>query len=99
MARDWNNTPAVREDILNRMAKFGENIAEFPLTQTLERRDGKLVWVVDIHIKVARLVEFDLTGEGDTLAEALRKVYLGLNSQANLYRNVIHGNTYTAVPA
>lgn len=90
MARDWSNTRAVRDDILERMARFGENIAEFPFTETLERRLDGLMWVVDLHVKVIRSVEFDLTAEGRTLAEALRKAYLGLNSEIGLRKNAHH---------
>lgn len=87
MARDWNDTRAVQEDILSRMQAFGKNVAPIPYTETMEYREEKgHFWTVDIHVKVHRLVEFDLTGEGPTLADALRCVYLGLNSEANLRR-------------
>ena len=87
MARDWTDTHSVREDILKRMRAFGENIAPIPYASALEYgEDGSEHWVVDIHVKVRRAVEFDLTGEGKTLADALRCVYLGLNSEANLRR-------------
>lgn len=84
MARDWKNTDAVRQDILTRMASFGENIAEFPLAMTMELRNGKPWWVVDIHIRVRRTIEFDLTGEGEELHVAMRRAYLGLNSEGHL---------------
>ena len=88
MARDWNNLEDVRKDIFERMKNFGDNIATFPYCETQERLEtGKTIWTVDIHVRVKRLVEFQLTGEGETLAEALRRVYLGLNSEANLRRN------------
>lgn len=81
MARDWSNTHATRESILERMAKYGENIAEVPYASSMEKRDSGYVWVVDIHVKVKGHVEFDISGEAPTLAEALRKVYLGLNNE------------------
>jgi hypothetical protein len=87
VARDWNNLEAVREDIFERMDAFGENIAQFPYSETREWRIDGSVWTVDIHIKVLRQVEFELTGEGATLGEALRRVYLGLNSQSNIRRH------------
>ena len=86
MARDWTDTQIVKEDILKRMASFGNNIAAIPYASALENRDGILTWVVDIHVKVHRVIEFDLSAEGATLGEALRCIYLGLNSEANLRR-------------
>jgi hypothetical protein len=87
VARDWNNLEAIRKDIFKRMETFGENVAPFPYSETREWRIDGSVWTVDIHIKVLREVEFELTGEGPTLGEALRRVYLGLNSQTNLRRH------------
>lgn len=86
MARDWNDTHVVRDDILKRMAAFGDNIAPIPYAAALENRDEGPTWVVDIHVKVKRVIEFDLSAEGKTLAEALRCIYLGLNSEVNLRR-------------
>lgn len=87
MARDWNDTRAVQADILKRMEAFGSNVAPIPYTETMEYREGEgYYWIVDIHVKVRRTVEFDLSAEAQTLAEALRCVYLGLNSEANLRR-------------
>lgn len=81
MARDWNDTEAVRRDILDRMDRYGQNVADVPFAQTLECRDGKKVWIVDIHVKVRRTTEFEISGEGDTLADALRRAYLALNNE------------------
>jgi hypothetical protein len=97
VARDWNNLEVVREDIFERMGAFGTNVAQFPYSETRELREGKLIWTVDIHIKVIRQTEFELTGEGETLMEALRRVYLGLNSQTNLRRATTA--SFVALPA
>jgi hypothetical protein len=86
VARDWTNTDDVREDIFHRMEAFGQNIAPVPYAACLENREDGPVWVVDIHVKVRRLIEFDITAEGKHLHEALRRIYLGLNNEATYRR-------------
>lgn len=83
MARDWevSNTLA---SVKARMAQFGANVAPCPIAMTEEFRDGQTVWVVDLHIRVRRVTEFDISTEGSTLSEALRAAYLGLNNEAGL---------------
>lgn len=86
MARDWRDTDAVRTDIFKRMAAFGENVAPIPYAACLENRLDGPTWVVDIHVKVRRLVEFDISAEGQELHEALRRIYLGLNNEMTYRR-------------
>lgn len=83
MARDWEPFSTLI-DIRTRMSHFGKNIAPFPLCISEELRDGKTVWIVDLHVKVYRVTEFDITSEGDTLGAALRGAYLGLNNERGL---------------
>ena len=91
MARDWevSNTLA---SLKVRMAQFGVNIAPCPIAMTEELRDGQTVWVVDIHIRVRRVTEFDISTEGATLSEALRAAYLGLNNEAGLRTRAARAN-------
>lgn len=91
VARDWADTNETRKGILARMAAFGENVAAFPYSETMEYRETGKVWVVDIHVKVRRSVEFDISAERPDLHEALRCVYLGLNNEMN-YRRMGHGD-------
>lgn len=81
MARDWTDTEETREAILKRMALYGVNIAEVPFCETMERRGDEHLWVVDLHVKVARKTEFDISVVGETLAEALRRAYLSLSHE------------------
>jgi hypothetical protein len=91
VARDWemSNTLA---SLLERMAKFGNNVAPVPLCITLELREGVPVYVVDLHIKVIRTTEFDLTAEATTLSGALRSAYLGLNNERGLVERAAESN-------
>jgi hypothetical protein len=81
MARDWSNEQTVRADIFKRMNAYGLNIAPVPYSCVVERRGEAMVWVVDLHVKVKRVTEFEVTGEGATLEEALRRAYLSLNNE------------------
>lgn len=92
MARDWTNTRATREDILARMEKFGPNVADIPFSEYQERRGSACIWVVQLHVKVRGVTEFDVEGEGDTLAEALRRAYLGLNDETRILSTASIGN-------
>lgn len=78
MARDWLDTEETQRLILKRMAEHGVNVAEIPFSMWMERRGDEHIWVVEVHVKVMRTNEFDVNGEGFTLAEALRTAYLSL---------------------
>lgn len=98
MARDWevSNTLA---DLKARMAKFGDNIASVPISMVEEydRETGRRFWVVDIHIKVHRVTEFDISVEGNTLSDALRRAYLGLNNEMGLLNKAARANLVFSV--
>lgn len=81
MARDWTDTEQVQDDIFTRMAGYGENTAEIPYSIFQERREDGLWWVVQIHVRVPGITDFDMEGEGKTVDSALRCLYLGLNNQ------------------
>lgn len=79
-----------------RMANFGENVAPVPLCITMERRcvEGKwkTVYVVDLHVKVIRQTEFDISAEANTVSGALRAAYLGLNNERGLVQRAKESN-------
>lgn len=92
MARDWevSNTLA---DLKARMARFGDNIATVPISMVEEYDPTRgRFWVVDLHIKVHRVTEFDISVEGKTLSEALRRAYLGLNNEMGLLERAARAN-------
>lgn len=94
MARDWTDTKAIREAILDRMDLYGENVAAVPFSMYQERDHGNILkWVVDIHVKVRRVTEFEITGEGPTCGEALRRAYLALNNQPMVLKNAARTNS------
>lgn len=97
MARDWADETSVRNDIHERMNKYGDNIAPVPFAEYQERRNDGLWWCVDIHIKVRRTTEFEVSAEGRTLSEALRKAYLGLNNEPVLTRKAANANALFGV--
>jgi len=98
MARDWERTSLVILDILERMKQFGTNVAPFPFCITQEIRDGKVVWCVDIHVRVRRKTEFDISTEGETVTEALRAAYLGLNSPTGVTERAGRANAAFGIP-
>jgi hypothetical protein len=91
MARDWeaSNTLAMIED---RLEKYGVNIADLPISMTKELREDGYWWVVDLHIRVRRVTEFDISTEGRTLGAALRAAYLGLNNELGLITRAARAN-------
>lgn len=92
MARDWN-IPDTLARTIARLGEFGANTAEFPISMTQERaEDGSLRWVVDIHVRIPRKTEFEISAEGETLSEALRSAYLGLNNPNGVIRRASAAN-------
>lgn len=91
MARDWEISRTLA-DLMVRMSQFGENVASVPIAMTEENRNGLRVWIVDLHIKVRRVTEFDISTEGTTLSEALRSAYLGLNNERGLVSRAARAN-------
>jgi hypothetical protein len=83
VARDWKFEPTLQalEERLKRLAPH--NTASVPLTITAEPGlNGAWVWTVDIHVRIPRTTEYEVTATGDTVAAAVRKAYLGLNNEA-----------------
>lgn len=71
------------EERLKRLAP--KNTASVPLTITAEPGpDGHWLWSVDIHVRIPRETEYEVTAVGNTVAAAIRKAYLGLNNEALL---------------
>lgn len=63
------------------------NVAEYPISTAYQQDErGDWVWVVDIHIHIPRVTEYEVTASDATFAGAIRKAYLGLNNEANLRR-------------
>jgi hypothetical protein len=91
VARDWEISSTLA-DLRLRMDRFGDNVAPVPISLTMEFRDGKVLWCVDIHVKVLRQTEFDISTEGPTLSAALRAAYLGLNNEQELLRRASRAN-------
>lgn len=94
MARDWSDTKTLKEDIWARMALYGDNVAPIPFCMYQERIEGtnNLKWVVEIHVKVKSVTEFEVIGEDETFAGALRRAYLGLNNETLVLRNADKAN-------
>ena len=92
MARDWSEpaTFAALEERLQLIAP--DNTAPIPIACSQERDaiTGELVWIVDIHVRIPRVTEYDTQGAGKTLAGALRRAYLGLNAAPHFARMQAH---------
>ena len=88
MARDWSEpkTFAALEERLSLIAP--DNTAPIPIACAQERDEvtGELVWLVDVHVRIPRVTEYDTQGAGKTLAGALRRAYLGLNAAPHFAR-------------
>jgi hypothetical protein len=83
VARDWTFEPTLQalEERLKRLAP--NNTASVPLTITAEPGlNGAWTWTVDLHVRIPRLTEYEVTATGDTVSAAIRKAYLGLNNEA-----------------
>lgn len=88
MARDWSepNTFAALEERLKLIAP--DNTAPIPIACAQERDEvtGELGWIVDVHVRIPHVTEYDTQGAGKTLAGALRRAYLGLNAAPHFAR-------------
>lgn len=83
MARDWKFEPTLKalEERLRRLAP--SNTASVPLTITAEPGPrGEWIWTVDIHVRLPRVTEYEVTAVGTSVDEAIRRAYLGLNNEA-----------------
>lgn len=92
MARNWT-TDETLADIIKRMEEYGPNVAEFPIAMTRETSDmGELVWVVNLHVRIKRVTEFEIEAMSTILADALRKAYIGLNNPNGVMNRARDGN-------
>lgn len=82
MAKDWEyEISRTRTAIIERMAQYGENSATFPFTMYLEMREEGAIWCVDIHVRVKRQTEFEVSSEGPTLGNALKRAWICLSNE------------------
>lgn len=100
MARDWEKeTHQVRGEILDLMGTYGDNVATVPFCEYLELREGEPIWCVDLHVKVRRKTEFEVSGEGPTLGRALKGAYIRLCNESQILRQAERSNaTFGVVP-
>lgn len=56
------------------------NVAPIPIATAKE--DGK--WTVDLHVKIPRVTEYEVSSEGDSLADALARAATALTHQSDL---------------
>lgn len=97
MARDWSEeaTLTALEDRLARLAP--ENIAPIPIAACKELVDGTPYWTVDVHVRIPRVTEYEVSGTDKTLAGALRRAYLALNNEPNVREKANASNRRFAV--
>ena len=91
MPRDWSEEKTMEALQARLEAIAPENTAPIPIACSYERdENGKLGWIVDIHVRIPRVTEYDVQGAGLTLAGALRRAYLGLNAAPHFARMAAH---------
>jgi hypothetical protein len=95
VARDWNNETETLSALEARVASLAPgNTAPIPIDASKQRNEltGEWTWVVDIHVRIPRVTEFELTGSDTTLTGAIRRAYLALNSHKRLRRQASDAN-------
>jgi len=100
VARDWEeaSTLSALEARLEQVAPG--NTADLPIAAAKERQpDGSFIWTVDIHVRIPRVTEYDVTGVGKSFAGALRRAYLGLNNEAGVRGNADRANAQFGIAA
>ena len=55
-----------------------DNIAPIPIAMSLENDE----WVVDVHVRIKGVTEYEVTGTGKTLADALQRATYYLSREA-----------------
>lgn len=61
------------------------NTAPLPITAAKEQQDdGSYLWTVDIHVRIPRITEYEVSGRDTSLAGALRRAYLALNNEPHV---------------
>ena len=91
MARDWEISETL-ELLKTKMATYGENSAEVPMAMSYEMTENGWMWVVNAHIRVRGVTEFDIDAAEPLLSAALRRVYLGFNNTPGLVRRAARAN-------
>jgi len=77
VARDWNTEPV--DELERRLRDIApNNTAPYPLEIVLDSRG---IWTVDIHVRIPRITEYELTGVGETLLQALERAHWGLDRE------------------
>ena len=81
MARDWDNEIMTMVALDRRMAELEpRNTAPIPLSTSKELDDtGQWVWVVNIHVRIPGVTEYEVEGSSPSYTDALRRAYLGVN--------------------
>lgn len=74
-------------DIEKRLAKNApDNTAPVPIGIAKQQHEitGEWIWVVDVHVRIPRITEYEIAGADTTFEGAVRKAYLGMNSEKRL---------------
>ena len=82
------------DHLLNRLAVVAPgNTAQIPVAVSQElTEDGTMLWVVDIHVRIPRITEYDLTTSAPSYAVALKKAVASLNSESRIRRHANWAN-------
>lgn len=96
MARDWDAEAETMKALDERLMRLApDNTAEFPISCVQQRdQNGNLGWVVDIHVRIPRVTEYEVTAFHPTYAGAIRRAYLGLNNETKI-RQQSHASNKT----
>lgn len=93
MARDWSEGETLALLEMRVAERAPGNTAPFPISCSKQQDDlGNWVWVVDVHVRIPGVTEYEVTGSSTTFADALRRAYLGLNNEWNLRRTADAAN-------
>lgn len=93
MARDWNELSTMVSLEERVASRAPGNTAEFPISIIRQQDDlDRWVWVIDIHVRIPGVTEYEVTASDPSYPAALRKAYLGLNNEGNLRRNADAAN-------
>lgn len=86
MARDWREAPM--ETLERRLMSLApDNAAPIPIAAHKEESElepGHWIWIVSVTVRIPGVTEYDVEGFGDTVWEAARRAYLGLNNEPRL---------------
>lgn len=64
-----------------------ENTAPIPISchkQQSEIHPDQWIWVVTVMVRIPGVTEYDVEGFGDTIEDAARRAYLGLNNEPRI---------------